>query len=387
MNMRKTSIFLIGMLVCSMAFGQKKPKINKVDGLLRDGELMEAKSIVDVAVDYEKIKDDEKTWFLRALTYAALDTTAGFRGTVDGALETSVEAFDKAAEMGGDKEPYLMDGGFPVTMTQYRDQYYAYYFNIAAAAFGSSEYQKAVDNFESSQKIVSADTNAYINAAYAAQNGKLYDAAIRNYEKATEKGAKDKDLFSLWSYLLDKEKDNPEAALEVVNKSREVYPNDVEIAKSQINLLIKLERTEEARDNLISAIENEPDNPDLRFSLGVLYDELGDADAALKAYGEALEVDPNHYNANYNMGVIYINKANDVTKEINSLGMSKADLKKAEELAPKKANLLKEALPQWEKLNELQPGDETTLETLQYIYNQLDMDDKAEAIKKQLKGM
>ena len=80
-----------------------------------------------------------------------------------------------------------------------------------------------------------------------------------------------------------------------------------------------------------------------------------------------------------------INKASEVIKEVNDLNpYNKADQKREKELKPQIDMLLEKALPQWERLNELQPGERTSLETLQYIYTQLKKYDEAEAIMAEL---
>ena len=99
------------------------------------------------------------------------------------------------------------------------------------------------------------------------------------------------------------------------------------------------------------------------------------------------EKDPQSYNAVYNLAVLYYNEAVELIKEKNNLGISAADLKKAEEMQAGIDKRLEDALPYWEKANALQPGDRTTLETLQYIYVQTKQMEKAQGIKSQLDNM
>jgi tetratricopeptide (TPR) repeat protein len=177
--------------------------------------------------------------------------------------------------------------------------------------------------------------------------------------------------------------------------AREIYPDDNDLSRSEISLLIQTGKTEEATQNLAKQIEAEPDDPNLYFTQGILNEELAAAteDEAMKAtymekarasYMKAIEVDPTHYNSQYNIGVMIIQEANEVIKERNNLGVSKEDLKRADELAPVIDEKLKAALPQWEKIYELKKDDQATLETLQYLYTQLKMYDKVEEIMSKL---
>lgn len=386
--MKRLNLLVIGTLICAAAFAQKKPKINRVDNYLKDGKIAEAKEIVDAGIEHRKTKDKDDTWFLRALTYTIIDTTAAYEDMAENPLQTAIEAFDKADELRGGKEPYLMgENGFPVTMTQYRDRYFGYYFNIAAQAFQNQDFETAVEGFEAAQVITPSDTNVYTNAAYAAQNAGMMDRAIENYEKALDKGAKSKDIYSLLSYLYISEQQDTASAVSIIKSGREIYPSNADLLKSQIDLYIKTGKVEEAKQGLTEAIEKEPDNVILAFTLGSLYDQNGQVEKALQYYDKALEIDPEHYESNYNKAVLLLNLAQDVIKERNNLGTSKADMKKSEELTPLIKQKLKEALPQWEKVREVKPDDITALETLQYIYVQLRMKEEAEEVEKAIESL
>lgn len=389
--MKRTYIIMMALVVSLAGYAQKKPKITKANQARENGDLAEAKAIIDAAIEYEKVKDDGKTWYYRGLIYATIDTTSNeqYAGLSDNALEEAVAAFNKADEIDPEGKGYYVTGmmGIPVLKEQQISNYYSYYYNKAVMAFQDSEYQTAVDAFEKSYYIVPDDTNAYINAAYAAHNGQLYDAATKNYRLAIDNGATSKDLYYNYVSILTSALDDKEAALAVVDEALGKYPSDGTLQKNRINLLINMGKIDEARSNLEQAIESEPDNANLYFTLAVINDELKEQERAIKAYLKAIEIDPNHFEANFNYGVILINQANETIKESNSLGMSKADQKKARELEPVINQKLKDALPQWEKVHEINSSDRTAMETLAYIYTQLKMKEKANAMNKKLDSM
>ncbi|MEQ8581361.1 MAG: tetratricopeptide repeat protein [Marinoscillum sp.] len=389
--MKRTYIIMMALVLSLAGYAQKKPKITKANQARENGDLAEAKAIIDAAIEYEKVKDDGKTWYYRGLIYATIDTTSNeqYANLSDNALEEAVAAFNKADEIDPEGKNYYITGmmGIPELKNQQISNYYSYYYNMAVMAFQDSEYEKAVDAFEKSYYIVPDDTNAYINAAYAAHNGQLYDAATKNYRLAIDNGATSKDLYYNYVSILTTALDDKEGALAVVDEALEKYPSDGTLQKNRINLLINMGKIEEARSNLEEAIESEPDNANLYFTLAVINDEMKDQERAIKAYLKAIEIDPNHFEANFNYGVILINQANETIKESNSLGMSKADQKKARELEPVISQKLKDALPQWEKVHEINPSDRTAMETLAYIYTQLKMKEKANAMNKKLDSM
>lgn len=189
--------------------------------------------------------------------------------------------------------------------------------------------------------------------------------------------------WHLYNFALKRE--DYEEGLGVIRKGKEIYPNDVDFAKYEINLLIQLDKTEEAKTELENAIAADPGNADLYFSLGVLQEELGEKEAAMNSYNKALEIDPDHYNSNFNVGVALFNKANELIKERNEL--SYKEEAKSKKLKDQIDVQLKEALPKWEKLYSLQSDDQTVLETLGYIYNSLGMKEKYNKTQKELEAL
>lgn len=389
--MKRFYIIAMALILSFGGYAQKKPKINKANQAREEGDLATAKEIIDAAIEHEKTRDDGKTWYYRGLIYATIDTTSNeqYSSLSDNAMEEAMKAFKKAEEIDPEEKNYYVTGefGVPILKSQQVSSYYSHYYNQAVNAFQNEEFTEAVDNFEKSYYILPEDTNAYVNAAYAAHNGELYDRAKVNYKKAIDAGANSQDLYYNYVNILATVDKNKELALEEVNKALDKFPGDGNLAKTRIQLLIELGKIDEAKANLEQAIASEPDNANLYFTLGVLNDELGNQDKAVEAYKQAIEVDPDHYESNYNYGVILINRANEVIKESNNLGLSKADQKRGRELEPQIDVKLKEALPQWEKIYELKPEDKTTLETLSYLYTQLDMKDKAEETRQKLDSM
>ena len=62
-------------------------------------------------------------------------------------------------------------------------------------------------------------------------------------------------------------------------------------------------------------------------------------------------------------------------------------MQKAESMQKDIDERLKAAMPYWEKVLELEPEERTALETLQYIYMQEKLYDKAEEMKNRLEAL
>ena len=379
----RTFFTIVLATLCIVGYAQKKPKVNKVQPALEEGNYSEAKAIIDEAIVHEKTMEDPEVWFLRGQVYATLDTA----NNEPGALEESLKAFDKALELDPEQKKIasldFATGGV-VNVTTKKQGYYAYYYNQAIAAYNDQDFESAASNFETAYVINPADTNAIVNAAYAASAAGLDEQAKKNFNTALAAGSIDKNIYlQLYNYALKAE--NYEEALDAIQKGREVYPDDIDLMKYEVNLFIQMERSDEARAGLEEAIAADPNNADLLFALGVLKEETGDDEMAMTHYKEAIAVDPNHFNANFNLAVFVFNQANETMKQRNDLGYR--EVEKYDELTVQIDALLNDALPIWEKLYEINNTDETVLETLGYIYTNLKMNDKADKVASELEAV
>ncbi len=391
--MKRILIMLAVLLVAGVSYGQKKPKINQALRAMQDGELGEAKDIIDAATEHEKTMDDGKTWYYRGLIYAALDTTTNpaYQNLADDPLKIAMASFNKADEMNSGSGDYFVNDpvtSFPTPKSQQLNMLWSHYLNMGVEAYQNDDLEGAVYNFERTTLVQPEDTTGYIYAASAAQTMQDYDRAAEHYYTLIDDlGYTSPDIYNALLYIeTNVHKDN-EKALELARAAKEAYPDETLFAKTEINLLIQDGKADEARAELEKAIAAEPDNPDLYFSLGVMNEELGNREKAMEAYEKSIAIDPSYFNGTYNLAVIKYNMAVELLKEKNNLGISAEDQKKAKEMEGAIDDRLKEALPVWEKVNELEPNNKQTLETLQYIYVQLGMNEKAVAIAEQLQGM
>jgi tetratricopeptide (TPR) repeat protein len=389
--MKKIFLILMISAIAGASFGQKKPKINQAESARQKGDLGEAKEIVDAAIEYEKTKDDGKTWYYRGLVYASLDTTSNpeFQNLSNDPLAEAMKSFAKADEMNDSDKDYFITNnlGLPIPKSQQMEQLWAHYLNKGVESYQAEDPAAAADWFEKTIVIKPQDTTGYIYAASAAQSVQQFDrASAHYYTLVDELNYENKDVYNALIYIESRVNEDNDAALAVIEKARESFPDDAEFSRAEITMLINMDKSEEAKNKLQSELERDAENADLWFTYGVLNDELGEIDAAEEAYRKALEIDPAHYNTLYNLAAMKTNTALDLIKEKNNLGISAADKKKGQEMENKIKTSLEEAIPLWEKASEIKT-DRRTLETMQYIYGQLKMNEKAAEVGKKLDAM
>ena len=175
-------------------------------------------------------------------------------------------------------------------------------------------------------------------------------------------------------------------ALEVVKKAREVFPDDKNLMKEEINLLITTDQADEARTKLEKAIAEEPDNANLYYNLAFLNDQIGNKDKAIELYKKAVDLDPQYFEANFNLAVLYYNEAADMLKKANEMDL-KTYQKEGKAIEDKAKEGFKKALPYLEKSQQLKPEDLTVLETLQTVYSQLKMNEKVVEMSEKIQAL
>lgn len=390
--MKRILTLMIVLAIGTTGYTQKKPKISQAEKARTEGNLGEAKEIIDAAIEYEKTKEDGKTWYHRGLIYASLDTTTNpeYQNLATEPLKTAMEAFAKADELQkGSSEYYISSPtGLPLLKSQQLQTLWGYYLNKGVEAYQADKKDEAVVWLDKTKVVLPKDTTGYIYAGSIALSAEKYDYAAENYYTLiNDLDYHSKDAYNSLIYIESSINKDDEKTLELVRQAKEKYPEDLEFAKSEVATLIRLGKSDEAKVGLEEAIKKEPGNAALYFQLGILEEELGNIDVAKVAYTKSNEVDPNYYNAAFNLAVLYYNEAVNLITEKNNLGISSAEVAKAKDMQAEIDEKLKLALPYWEKVLELEPNDRTALETLQYIYLQEKEYDKAEEVKKKLEAM
>jgi len=382
------------MLVAVAVSAQKKqkPNINKALKAMQEGQLAEAKQMIDDATTYEKTMDDGKTWYYRGLIYAAIDTTndASVKALAEDPFKIAMESFAKADQMAkGGSEYFTTDAAsvIPVTKTQQMGQLANYYLNRGAALYQSDSLEEAVKNFEKTQVILPDDTIAYFYAGIVANSMEDHDKAIANLEKYLEKGGTSSDAYSVMINTYSTAKEDKEKALEVARRAKAQFPENPEFPKVEIGLLIELEKIEEAKKGLEEAVAQEPDNKTYQFYLGYVNSKLENWEEAKKNFAEALRVDPSYFDAQYYLAQIYMIDASKVMDQLKNLGITAADKKKQAELDKLLVEKFRVALPHWEKAEKLKPNDLDVLDRLRTIYYYLGDDANEKRVSAKLKSL
>ena len=167
--------------------------------------------------------------------------------------------------------------------------------------------------------------------------------------------------------LIYKELGQNDKALAAIEAARNSNPDDVGLIITAANIYFELDNKEAFKVAMAEAIEKEPNNPVLYYNLGVVSGELGEKDVAVSYYEKSIELDPTNENSYLNLVALILDGEQDIVDEMNSLGTSRADNLKYDELKELRENLYKECVPILQDLISLNNNVEA-IRTLMNIY-------------------
>ncbi|MCB0170066.1 MAG: tetratricopeptide repeat protein [Anaerolineae bacterium] len=110
-------------------------------------------------------------------------------------------------------------------------------------------------------------------------------------------------------------------AIEIYEKALSIWPNFVACHVNLANCLMYSERYDDALSILAYAHQFAPDDPDIHITAGQIFEMVGDKENELNQYKEALQDQPDHFQAMMNLGATY--------REIDEFEKSEQWLKKA----------------------------------------------------------
>ena len=177
---------------------------------------------------------------------------------------------------------------------------------------------------------------------------------------------------------------NEDKAVAAMEAAKLANPDDLALLQSEADMYYRMGQKDKYKEIMEGIVKKDPNNATLYYNLGVSSFEIGDNQTAIDYYKKALAIDPNLNDARLNIAAAVLAKEAAIVEEMNSLGMSKADTKKYDELSDQRKVIYREALPYLEAVMEKDPSNKDAMRTTMNIYYQLGENAKAEAIQAKL---
>ncbi|PKA99576.1 tetratricopeptide repeat protein [Flavobacteriaceae bacterium MAR_2009_75] len=417
----KTKFLILASLCFSMLGFAQKNEIKTAEKALKGGDAAAAKTALD-AVSGTISGADEKLqaqyYFTRGKAYADLAKKGD-----SGAFEEAATSFQKVIEV----EEKSGKGKYSDETKQHMTALSADLVNSAVEDNGNKKFKEAAEKLYTSYKISPQDTSYLYYAASSAVNGGHYEEALKYYEELQEIGydgsgvvykatnvesgeveEMDKTQRDLMvksgTYKDPVDENTPSKKAEIVKNTALIYtqlgqddkaleaykaarvsnPDDVNLILNEANLHYKLGDKEKFKELMAEAAAMAPENADLHYNIGVINMEQDNLEEARASYKKALEINPGYTNAQLNLSTTYVNEGNSLIDEMNSLGNSKADIAKYDELKKKKDDLFMEGATVLEDALKMNPDNQSILTQLKNIYGAMGDNENFMRVKKLL---
>ena len=255
------------------------------------------------------------------------------------------------------------------------NQEYLYY--AASSAVNSQDYTIALEYYEELEdiKYEGIETKFYITEVSSGNEIEINSETefkllqkSKDYSNPREEETESKFPEIVKNIaLIYKELGQNDKALAAIEAARSSNPDDVGLIITAANIYFELDNKEAFKVAMSEAIEKEPNNPILYYNLGVVSGELGEKDVAISYYEKSIELDPSNENSYLNLVALILDGEQDIVDEMNSLGTSRADNLKYDELKESRENLYKECVPILKDLISINNNIEA-IRTLMNIY-------------------
>ena len=399
--MRKLTLFIILLFAISFVNGQSINTQSAYNALKefnraktaddKQRQLTTAKKFIDDASVNSETATDGKTWFYKGIIYINLYRSTG--NTDAGLFETAIQAFKKANEYDTKKK---FTEEIMVNVDTIRQKLY----DIGVEYFKQNKYTESMLAFEKSSTVYDiinkVDTAVLLTACVVAERAGRYDK-VKDYNLAVMKaGGNSAEIYYNLGIAYTKLKDKTNAVA-IISKGRQQYPKNLELIKAETNLYLAFGEDEKAMQQLKFIAGTDTANYSVFFAMGALYDKIYNdtsktkevrneaLPSALKAYEKALKINPNYFDAAFNMGILYNNVAAEILFKANNLPYDA--VKENQTLMKEAESNLDLALPFLEKALTLNPNDLNTLIALKQIYIRKKQTDKAKSINDKINAL
>lgn len=391
--MKKLILSMAMVAVASVAFGQKKV-VKEAEKGFKQGNLEAALAAVDGATTNPETSGDPATFLLKAQIHTKM-----FASDSSNTMETveignqAVTTFAKAFEMAGSSKtspvgkavyaeelPGIPENLKPYSLISLKN----ISFDKALKMYEEENLEMSYEFFNLAGEIDKTDSTIHYNAGFLANDLGRFEDAKKHFNYLFEiPGYNKTNAYYFMVQILSTEEKNPEAAFDLVAKARKEYPNDKVLAEYEIQLLLQLNKMDEAMAQIKDALANDPNNVGLLLRSGYLKEQAGDFEGGLTDYKKSVEVDPNFFEGNYYTGALLLEQAQ---KELNSLNdLSDAEWEKQSPIVGKKADAnYNESIKYFSKALEIKPDNTDIMIILYQVYTRLKKTAEMDAINKKI---
>ena len=387
--MKKVMILLVIALTANVMMAQKK---DRTDAYMynKNGQYEKAMVAIDKCINHEqfagmKPNDQAQAWLYRAAIYQNIIQSGdeALIAKAPNALEVVYESL-----MNCMKNPEFLEEN-KMDIYQRVGSVMTTYYTKGADDYNSGKFSEAAPMFKKAYDIAkslgSADANEMLNlAATSALRAEDYNTALQYFTEVKNNGTETAEVYRHLAACYNG-LGNAEQAMAMINAGLEKDPSDANLILEKVNAYLKEGKGAEAVQDLTKLLELDPENAQLLFVLGTIYgdetnESLYDTDKARQYYEQALAINPDYYDATYNIGVLYTGMANKYIEQANEItGFSKREQDQYNGMIEQANELLRTGLPYLKRSYDAQPSDDVK-NVLKSIYVKLNMMDEVKEL-------
>lgn len=391
--MKQIVTLLLG-ITLSVAYGQKK-ELKQAQKQFKASNIAEAKAILQthasliegsgdskITTQYyflkAKIARSEKEFAVAYENFKLAKANPSIKADVSDAIgELTVDIVNAAIEeseaqdfINSAKNLYLAYNIDPEKNVDYL--YYA-----ATNAVNASDYDMALDLYI---KLRDISYTGVVTKYYATEVATGEEIEVSATEYSIYEKSKDftnlreeqtdskypeivKNIALIYSQL--GQKDN---AIAAVKDARKANPGDISLILTEANFYIEMGEKERYQGLIVEALEQDPTNAVLYFNLGVVSGDLGDKEKSREFYQKAIELDNTMTSAYLNLVALILEDEATIVEQMNSLGNSRADNVKYDQLKEQREGIYLECVPILKELIALDESNIEAVKTLKNIY-------------------
>lgn len=352
-------------------------------------KIQEAKEFIDQAYSNESTSNEPKMWMVRAKIYKVI--SFNYSDLDEEAIFKSTESHLKCMQPHPKKKNKIIiyKKWDEIDVFNGLMQCANKLFNLAVEAYQEGDFQESLNFYEPIYEVIGLDKEGQLKSIKITTESLLYNSflsarALKNNElskdylqKLIDMSSKKPIIYSFMSNIFVEEGDF-DKALKYLSLGRKLFKNDQGLITDEINLYIKLEKTEELIEKLSAAIKLDSTNVALYLIKGDVYREKEDINSALINYKMALQIDSENFNANYISGILIFNKATVILNKSNETSNNSLHKK----LKTESEVLYKLALPYLLKAYQINPQFKDNLTSLKELYYRMGDYKKSEEMKK-----
>jgi len=377
-------ITLAFLLYNCFVFGQST-KTNEAYVLFQKKDYLKAAKAIDEAAANPETENDPKTLCVKGFIYKDIYKTSEIENPESPARIKALDAVAKgiSVDTKGEFTKNYKDLFWYLVKSMKKD---------AVAPFNSQEYAVALklyQNYLEARKLMvtEIDTSVTFYCGYSAYQLKKDDIAINYLNKVVRFNYDDSYLYFMLADLYARKKDN-QSRKKYLDEGLRLYPKDRNLAIASIQYFEETGNLKELENKLQSSIKNSPKDIDLLLKLALIFEKQVESEKdtvkknkvfvkAIETYQKVLDIEPNHANANYNMGIMIYNLAVD---KITQLEFT-IDFTEIDKIQEDCKVLFKRSLPFMEKAYTIDPTNKDILTGLSGIYYSLDDSEKLKTIQ------